>query len=234
VVEVKGWRNGLLMVLPAEGDWKSILEAIESRLDEGRGRSFWKGAQVTLDFGDRVVVDTDLANLVDHLKETDHLIPVAVVAADAETRAAAARLALKAYETLPTVRMPDAAPAAPAGPPLPTGASSALYVPSTVRSGQRVTHDGTVVVMGDVNAGAEVLAGGDVLVLGTLRGLAHAGCHGDDTARIFALSLRPPQLRISGAIARAPEESERGATARGPEVARIEDGAIRLLAWPIR
>ncbi|MFM7320188.1 MAG: septum site-determining protein MinC [Armatimonadota bacterium] len=234
MVEVKGWRNGLLLVLPAEGDWTSIFEGVDARLDEGRGRSFWKGAQATLDFGDRCVGDGEMSAFVDHLKESAHLVPVAVVATDPETRSAAARLALKAYDALPTVRMPDAAPVAPAAPPVPSGASIALYVPSTVRSGQRVVHDGTVVVMGDVNAGAEVIAGGDVLVLGTLRGLAHAGCQGDEAARIFAMSLRPPQLRIAGAIARAPEESDRAAAGRGPEVARIEDGAVRVLSWPIR
>lgn len=234
MVEVKGWRNGLLLVLPAFGDWSAILDAVEARLDEGRGRAFWKGAQATIDFGERAVSEDELARLVDHLKESAHLVPVAVVATDPDTRSAANHLVLKAYETLPTVRMPDAAPAVPVGPPLPSGASTALYVPSTVRSGQRVVHEGTVVVMGDVNAGAEVLAGGDVLILGTLRGLAHAGCHGDEAARIFALSLRPPQLRIAGAIARAPEESDRAVAGRGPEIARIEEGAIRVLGWPVR
>lgn len=232
MVEVKGWRNGLLMVLPAFGDWETVLENVEARLDEGRGRAFWKGAQATLDLGDRVVSEAELSTLIGRLKEDFALVPVAVVASDAGTRAAAERLVLTAYEVLPTVQMPAAAKAAEASRgTLPPGASTALYLPSTVRSGQRVVHDGPVVVSGDVNAGAEVLAAGDILIFGTLRGLAHAGYQGDESARIFALSLRPPQLRIAGKIARSPEEERRPSAPRGPEVARIENGEIGVSGW---
>jgi septum site-determining protein MinC len=69
------------------------------------------------------------------------------------------------------------------------------------------------------------------VVFGTLRGLAHAGCYGDENARIVALSLRPPQLRIAGKIARSPEEGGKikgGAAERTPEVARIENGEIQI------
>jgi septum site-determining protein MinC len=119
------------------------------------------------------------------------------------------------------------------GPP-PPGASNALYVPSTVRSGQRIVHEGHLVICGDVNAGAEVMASGDVLIFGTLRGLAHAGCLGDETARIVASSLRPPQLRIAAKIARAPEEAPTSGKnistvgKSGPEVARIVNGEIQV------
>ncbi|MDX1931461.1 MAG: septum site-determining protein MinC, partial [Capsulimonadales bacterium] len=62
-----------------------------------------------------------------------------------------------------------------------------------------------------------------------LRGLAHAGCFGDEAARIVAGSLRPPQLRIASKIARAPEDSGRsGSGPRVPEVARIEGEEIGI------
>jgi septum formation inhibitor MinC len=59
---------------------------------------------------------------------------------------------------------------------------------------------------------------------------------GDESARILAFSLRPPQLRIAGHIARAPEDGGRGAAApapgaRNPEVARIENGEIQISPW---
>src|SRR5207237_383391 len=107
--------------------------------------------------------------------------------------------------------------------------SNALYVPHTVRAGQRIVHGGHLIVGGDVNAGAEVVAAGDILIFGTLRGLAHAGSQGDEKARIIAGSMRPQQLRIAGRIARAPEEAGPGTTgARLPETARIEDGEIQV------
>ena len=232
VVEVKGWRNGLLFLISEDGDWSELMRQVADRLDEGRGRAFWKGAQATIDFGGRPVGDSEMATFVDHLKDEYGIIPLAVVGSDPSTRNAAEKLVLTTYETLPTVQKPTREPE-PAAPTLPAGAVSALYLPSTVRSGQRIVHDGAVIVAGDVNAGAEVFAGSDIIVLGTLRGLAHAGCHGNESSRIFALNLRPPQLRIAGRIARAPEEPAKASQSRGPELARIEDGEIGVEPWRV-
>ncbi|WP_415398913.1 septum site-determining protein MinC [Synechococcus sp. W4D4] len=76
----------------------------------------------------------------------------------------------------------------------------------TLRSGDHLQVDGSVLVLGDVNPGARVSAGGDVRVWGRLRGIAHAGQAGNTTARIVALQLRPLQLRIANAVARGPED----------------------------
>lgn len=73
---------------------------------------------------------------------------------------------------------------------------TALLVKSTCRSGEIIRHQGDVVVLGDVNPGAEVIANGDILVFGCLRGFAHAGCEGDAKATIIALSLGSPRVQI--------------------------------------
>lgn len=69
-----------------------------------------------------------------------------------------------------------------------------------LRSGQRIEYEGTLVVLGDVNAGAEVIAGENIVVLGILRGLAHAGAKGNKEAIIAAASIEAPQIRISNII----------------------------------
>jgi septum site-determining protein MinC len=124
----------------------------------------------------------------------------------------------------------EAAAATTVAPWYPAGASpNALYIPGTIRSGQRIVHDGPVIILGDVNAGAEVFSESDVAVFGTLRGLVHAGCMGDEKARIIAASLRASQIRIASKIARSPEEdTRRNAPARGAEVARIDGGEIQV------
>jgi len=104
----------------------------------------------------------------------------------------------------------------------------------TLRSGDHLQVEGTVLLLGDVNPGARISAGGHVLVWGRLRGIAHAGCHGDNTARIVALQLRPLQLRIATAVARGPE----GLPPEGlAEEARIVNGAIQIdpaqPSWPL-
>jgi septum site-determining protein MinC len=100
-----------------------------------------------------------------------------------------------------------------------------VTVKKTVRSGQRISFEGNLVIMGDVNPGAEVIASGDIVVLGRLRGTAHAGAEGDETSQVIAFQLRPVQIRIAGVITR---DSEPGPKVKylGPEVARIKDGMI--------
>ncbi len=70
----------------------------------------------------------------------------------------------------------------------------------SLRSGQRVEFEGSLVILGDVNAGAEVIAGENVVVVGILRGLAHAGAKGNKEAIIAAASIEAPQLRIANIV----------------------------------
>ena len=93
-----------------------------------------------------------------------------------------------------------------------------------LRSGQKFFTRGNIVVLGDINPGAEVIAGGSILVMGALRGVAHAGALGDEEAVIAAFRLNPTQLRIAQHITRAPdgENVEVGS----PEMARIRAGRV--------
>ena len=104
----------------------------------------------------------------------------------------------------------------------------------TLRSGDHLQVEGALLVLGDVNPGARVSAGGDVRVWGRLRGVAHAGCRGDRSARIVALQLRPLQLRIAGAVARGPEDLP---PAGFCEEAVLIEGAIAIRpaepGWPL-
>lgn len=104
-----------------------------------------------------------------------------------------------------------------------------ILVHRTLRSGQIIQHPGHVVVIGDVNPGAEIIAGGDVVVWGRLRGIVHAGAAGNDGAVVCALSLAPLQLRIGHHIARAPEGRED--LPQRPEIASVQDGEIVAEPW---
>ncbi len=106
-----------------------------------------------------------------------------------------------------------------------------VIVARTVRSGGRVESTGSVVVLGDVNAGAEILANDDIIVVGTLRGLAHAGAGGNEKAVIWAERIRSPQLRIGSALAQAGAEELDEDDGNGPEVAYLKDGAIVIRPW---
>lgn len=75
-------------------------------------------------------------------------------------------------------------------------------VEKTLRSGQRVEHDGDIVLIGSVNPGAQLVATGDVYIFGKARGLIHAGSTGDKTRRVIALSMEVSQIRIGDVVAK--------------------------------
>ena len=86
--------------------------------------------------------------------------------------------------------------------------SETTFCRNSLRSGQKVEFEGSVVVLGDVNYGAEVIAGENIVVLGNLRGLAHAGAKGNKQAIISASCIEAPQIRISNIVKECEKSDE--------------------------
>ncbi len=105
-----------------------------------------------------------------------------------------------------------------------------LYLRQNLRSGQTMSYEGNVLLIGDTNPGSEIIARGDITVWGVLGGIAHAGARGNETATIRALKLNAIQLRISGCYARRPDTDNIPYIQRSnqfiPEEAMIENNEI--------
>ena len=105
-----------------------------------------------------------------------------------------------------------------------TAGGNSLLVTKSIRSGQRLSVRGNVVVMGDINPGGEILATGNVVVMGSCRGVLHAGAEGDESAYILCYNMMAQQLRIASCVATVPADA-----ALSPlKMAMIQDGAIIL------
>jgi len=222
-ITIKGIRQGLLVTLVegANQDWTVELGTLEARL--GASPSFFRGGRVALDVGARELSRSEIEKARALLDR--HQVELwAVVSASQETEKAAQELGLVIDLGLPSARGPEAAPEGEAAPSI-----EGLVVQRTLRSGQSLRHPGHVVIIGDVNPGAEVVAGGHIVVWGRVRGLVHAGALGDEEAVICALDLAPMQLRIAAHIARSPED--RGRTPV-PEMASVREGQIVAEPWP--
>lgn len=105
-----------------------------------------------------------------------------------------------------------------------------LYLQQNLRSGQTMSYDGNIVLIGDTNPGSEIIAKGDITVWGVLGGIAHAGARGNNWAKIRALKMNAIQLRISGFYARRPDTMNIPFIQRSneftPEEARVSDKEI--------
>jgi len=218
-IAIKGIRQGLLITL-GEGDWSAGLLALEARL--GANPAFFRGGRVALDVGARELICSEIdearALLAHHQVEL-----WAVVSTNPATEAAAQELGLVIDLGLSHPRAPETVTEGGEEPVV-----EGMVVRRTLRSGQSLRYPGHVVVIGDVNPGAEIVAGGDIVVWGRVRGVVHAGALGNEDAVICALDLAPTQLRIAGHIARSPEERRRKPV---PEMASVREGNIVAVPW---
>jgi septum site-determining protein MinC len=216
-VNIKGTKDGLLVTL-GEGDLASVLAELAERLSGTA--SFFKGGWVALAVGRRELSIAEIGHIKALLAQNEVILGTVISEAPV-TRAAARHLGLQTRRSLRLQPQPDWRTE--------EDFSEGALIRCTLRSGQVIRHPGHVVVIGDVNAGAEIIAGGDIVIWGRLRGTAHAGATGDDQAVVCALELAPTQLRIGEHIARSPEGKRR----RGiiPEVASVEEGRIIVKAW---
>lgn len=94
----------------------------------------------------------------------------------------------------------------------------------SLRSGQKLEFEGSLVIIGDVNSGAEVIASDNIIIVGTLRGLAHAGAKGNKMAIIAANSIEGPQVRIANVV----KEIEKADIETQKQYAYIEEDKIIL------
>ena len=180
---------------------------------------------IDLDCGDWSLTYTDLQDLMAEVEQSgqrlDSLIsnvPATVVSA----RAFGVEARLQQSEPfcsreLISQELPSDTP--------PTQPTGVMFHEGTLRSGDYLQSDRSILIYGDVNPGATVSSCGDILIWGRLRGVAHAGTDGSTQARIIALQLRPLQLRIADAVARGPDDLPQPGLA---EQASLRNGVIKI------
>ncbi len=227
-IDIKGNRDGLLIRVTDHPDF-AVYESLRRELE--KKRDFLQGSRIALEIGRRALNGEQLTGL-QQLFDAHSLSLWAIITDDGETRERARELGLATRLSGSATDLEGNAlavssngkgGAAKEAPP-----ANALFLRETLRSGRSVVHEGHVVVLGDVNPGAEVIATGNVVVWGRLRGMVHAGAAGEASAVICALDLNPTQLRIADQIAVAPNDNR---PAPVPEQATVRDGQIVAEPW---
>ena len=97
------------------------------------------------------------------------------------------------------------------------------FIKRTIRGGQLIEYYGNIVIIGDINSGAEVYAGGNIIVLGSIKGQVHAGVGGNKKAIISAFTLQPEILQIADILTMSPDD---GVKPPYPELAKIKGDTI--------
>jgi septum site-determining protein MinC len=216
LVQIKGIRDGLLATF-SDAPWEDQRIALLAQIDERP--AFFQGARLAMDVGAQILKVNDLVDLRDHLSERNVSL-WAVISESPTTEHTSQLLGLATRISKPRPEEQRRAET--------VTEDTALFINKTLRSGKRVEFPGHVVVMGDVNAGAEIVAEGNVIVWGRVRGMIHAGAKGNRSASICALDLSATQLRIADEVSAMlkPQKDPK------PEIASINsEGRLQAELW---
>lgn len=214
-VELKGFRDGMRLIIDPEVSMEEIEQAIVERM-ANLGDSL-SGLTMNVDLGSRSINDEELVHLKKLLSE-NYGLEVKQIIGDSEDEP-------KKTETTQIAGVPALHSEERVYDQLVPTNEETRFIRHTLRSGQiERALEGNMVILGDVNPGAEVVAAGDIIVLGALRGVAHAGALGNTSSIIFALNLLPTQLRIGRFITRAPADEKH--RHQRTEIARVLEDAI--------
>jgi len=218
--QIKGINDGLLVTL-GEGEWPILREHLLRNIEERS--AFFQGARVALDVGNHTLKAAELGALRDKLG--DYGISLTAVLSSSPTTEKTALMLGIATTIQSTKRVTPTAK--PVEEPVPVIGEMAVFVQKTMRSGARVQNTGTVVVLGDVNPGAEIIAGGNIIIWGRMRGTAQAGCDGNEKAIVCALEMAPMGIRIAGSSLEVKPTKGKPV----PEVASLVSGVVIIQPW---
>jgi len=194
----KGGKDGIVIILSEKADYDSIAESLREKISSSS--KFFADATTTITFKGKQLAEDELLSLIEIINdETDMSISFV-------SDLTGTFKAVKDEED-DSEDEDEEADDSEESKSLDEFVTDGAYFHRTgLRSGQAISHNGSVVVLGDINAGAEVVAAGNVVVFGAIRGLVHAGADGDESAFVCALSMLPTQLRIAEKITYFPKE----------------------------
>ena len=213
-VTFKATLNGLVIIMKEDCDFETIYKQIEKKVSQA-GR-FFKGASLSVKYRGKKLTRFEEEKIFELLKTKTE---AEIKSIDEDTEVSLEELSIRASQQK-RIKIKKF---------YFRGINEGVtkYHRGTIRSGQLISFDGNVVIIGDVNPSGEVIATGNVIVMGSLRGTVHAGADGNKEAMVVALNLQPTQLRIADVYTRSPDEKETKNT-YFPELAFVKDDSVYI------
>ncbi|NQX69544.1 septum site-determining protein MinC [Paenibacillus alba] len=196
-VMIKGVKDGLVFLLNDACEWQDLLQELQHKLEKTHQQILTGPIiHVHVKLGSRDVTEEQKDEIRSVIKQKGNLL-------------------IQSIEGEPRKEAAAEEPAA-----------SMTTVKGMIRSGQTLHQEGDLLYLGDVNPGGTITSTGNIYIMGSLRGMAHAGIDGDDKAIIAASHMRPTQLRIAGIISRSPDEW--GIEEAFMEFAYVKEGKMEI------
>ncbi|MDE6635937.1 MAG: septum site-determining protein MinC [Lachnospiraceae bacterium] len=203
-VNIKGTKSGIILVLDPDLPWEELMEAVKTKFN--KSRKFFGNGSVALAFEGRKMTDEEKFSVANVVSENSDLNVVCITEEDA------------GKEEFLKKALNDKLAA--------LNSNTGKFYKGTLRNGQVVDFETSIIILGDVNAGAQVVSKGSIIVLGSIYGNAFAGAGGSKNVFVAALNMNPTQIRIGDSIARASDSDGKPSKNTGPMIAFFEDGNI--------
>lgn len=217
-VMIKGTKSGIILVLNQQTEWNTLKEEIATKFKSSS--RFLGDAQKAISFRGRELSDDEQQEVLEIIQENCNLQIMCVLEESPEKEAEFARaLQEKTAASGDGTKQSGL---------LQRDNGSGFFFKGNLRSGQVLDVETSIIILGDVNAGAKVISKGNVIILGSLKGNVFAGSAGNVDAFVVALDMKPVQIRIADTIARSPDESPRKSKEKEAKIAFWEDGNIYI------
>ena len=182
---IKGNKEGLNAIINIDkfGNFEEMLDALIEKLS--KGKKFYKGSTLCITTKLSSLTEKDVESLKVVLFEEIGIKDIVFEDKDIKDKESESKIFNGVYE------------------------GRTKFIRKTVRGGQCVDFQGNIVIVGDVNSGAEVYAGGNIIVLGSIKGNVYAGVGGNRKAIIAAFALQPEILKIGDIITISPDDFEK-------------------------
>lgn len=210
-VVLKSNRYGINLIMDADMPFGQLEEAILEKFRESE--KFFKNAKIAISFDGRRLSQEEEFSILDMIAKNTSIQVICVVDQD-EMREQMYKEKIDSYYQ-------DVAD------------NTGEFYKGTLRSGQVLKCDTSIVIIGDVNPGAKIIAKGNIVILGSLKGNAYAGAAGDESCFVTALDMDPVQIKIGNVIGRSadrgPWEAIRNRhRTMDPQIALVSKGNIMI------
>lgn len=201
-VVIKGNKSGIRIVLDEKLPFDELMEEVKNTFQNSA--SFLGEAQVAVSFAGRKLTEEQERILLQNIADYSQLQVICVIDEDKKREEIFEKTLQEQLITM--------------------NANTGQFFKGNLRSGQVMEFETSIVILGDVNAGAQVVSTGNVVILGSLNGTVYAGASGKENAFVVAMKMNPVQIRISDVIARS--DDEKIEVSKEPQIAYLHEGAI--------
>lgn len=177
-VIIKSFQHGISLHLPNEGDMEDILEKISSKFKDSA--AFFKDAKMVLSIEGRILCDEEEKAIVETIEANSDIKILCLIGKDSETENRILK-ALEQYQNMADDKKDH---------------NLGQFYRGSLKSGQVLETDSSIIILGDVNPGANVISKKDIIIIGGLYGNAYAGGNGETGHYIIALDISAECIKV--------------------------------------